>query len=246
MHSVGRGLGMNLLGNMLGYDGEAEGFEEGFEWSLRTACEDDPFDVGFVGEFVARDRKMLVTTMNVILKLTAFIPFQLNATAYILQEPKPSLTSPRPTRRPRHLIKTVQNKRDKNSQHAPIPPEPLRGNVQAAADGAAFIVRPPHVDDQHRGDLHREDHLRALLGHDSCFEARGWEGGVPWLLLFLLLLRGLGVLLGGGCHCGWFGGACFVVVLVGCRSGWRSWMSLVELLAISERGIDWWRWIYVL
>ena len=53
------------------------------KWRLRTACEDDPFDVGFVGEFVARDRKMLVTTMNVILKLTAFIPFQLNATAYI-------------------------------------------------------------------------------------------------------------------------------------------------------------------
>ena len=53
------------------------------EWRLRTACEDDPFDVGFVGEFVARDRKMLVTTMNVILKLTAFISFQLNATAYI-------------------------------------------------------------------------------------------------------------------------------------------------------------------
>ena len=100
-----------------------------------------------------------------------------------------------------HTSERRRNKnKTQNSQHAPIPPKPLRGNVQAAADGAAFIVRPSHVDDQHRGDFHREDHLRALLGHDSCFEAGRWEGGVPWLLL-LALLGLLGWL--GGCHCGW-------------------------------------------
>ena len=88
----------------------------------------------------------------------------------------------------------------KHSQHAPIPPKALRGNVQAATDGAPLIVRPPHVDDQHRGDFHREDHLRALLGHDSCFQSGRWEGGVPWLL-FLLLLR---LVLLGDCHCGIF------------------------------------------
>ena len=74
------------------------------------------------------------------------------------------------------------------------------GVGRGATDGAAFVVRPSHVDDQHRGDFHREDHLRALLGHDSCFQSGRWEGGVPWLL-FLLLLR---LVLLGGCHCGIF------------------------------------------
>ena len=109
------------------------------------------------------------------------------------------------TRRPGQRGKN-RNRTTKNSQHAPIPPKPLRGNVQAATDGAAFVVRPSHVDDQHRGDFHREDHLRALLGHDACFEAGGWEGGVPWLLFWL-------VLLGGGCHLGVFWGSWFFVVL---------------------------------
>lgn len=84
----------------------------------------------------------------------------------------------------------------KNLQHASIPPKALRGDIQAATNRAAFIVRSSHVDDQHRSDFHRQDHLCALLGHDSSFQARGWEGCVPWLLV-LGLLRG--VLLGGHC-----------------------------------------------
>ena len=58
MHSGDRGLGRNLLWKCVRIE-VRDGFEGGLwicSWDgvwLRTACEDDPFDVGFVGEFVA-------------------------------------------------------------------------------------------------------------------------------------------------------------------------------------------------
>lgn len=53
------------------------------------------------------------------------------------------------------------------SQHASIPPKPLRRNVQTAPNRAALVVRSPDVDDQHRCNLHRQNHLSSILGHDA-------------------------------------------------------------------------------
>jgi hypothetical protein len=52
---------------------------------MRTTCEDDPFDIGFVSEFIARDQKISVTMINVTSKLTASI----------LEEARP-LSAPHP------------------------------------------------------------------------------------------------------------------------------------------------------
>jgi len=55
-----------------------------------------------------------------------------------------------------------------NSQHPPIPPEALSGYVKRASDRATFVVRPTDVNNQHRSDLHRQDHLSASSRHDTC------------------------------------------------------------------------------
>lgn len=44
-------------------------------WQLRTACEDDPFDVGFVGEFIAvklSNVSLLACAATVMLQVYGF------------------------------------------------------------------------------------------------------------------------------------------------------------------------------
>jgi hypothetical protein len=151
------------------------------------------------------------------------------------QIPVERCTAPLTAKEEMKTSTTTVTATEQNSQHSPIPPKALSWDVEAAADRASFVIRPSHVDDQHRSDFHREDHLCALLGHDSCFEAWGWEGGVPWLLLRVLLLFLLGG--GGGGHCGvvfWRGGSFF---LAGYDVG-----GILDLLAIVEGLVVWGFW----
>jgi hypothetical protein len=77
-----------------------------------------------------------------------------------------------------------------NLQHSPIPPEPLSRYVQRATNASTCIVRPTHINNQHRGDFHRQHHLGATSRHYTCFQTGSREGGVPWFSFLLFLLSG--------------------------------------------------------
>jgi hypothetical protein len=98
----------------------------------------------------------------------------------------------------------TKKKRIINSQHPPIPPKPLSRYVQTAPHCASFVVRPTHINNQHRSDFHRQDHLSTRCRHYAGFQAGSWERGVPWFL-FLLLCSSGGVEILGGSHLFKFG-----------------------------------------